>query len=70
MSSKKFVASLTDDARVVIYDRQMFISTEACPSVEHLKSASIRQAPALLLNIRLGWKGLPETNGIANYEDQ
>jgi hypothetical protein len=42
MSSKKFVASLIDDARVVIYDRQMFISTEAYTRVEHLKGASIR----------------------------
>ncbi len=30
-------------------------------SVEHLKGVSIRYAPALLLNIRLGRNGLPGT---------
>jgi hypothetical protein len=29
---------------------------------EHLKGASISKAPALIANIRLGWKGLQGTN--------
>ncbi len=29
----------------------------AYPRVEHLKGISIRQAPAILTNLRLGWKG-------------
>ncbi len=39
----KFEASLTDDTRVVIYDRHMFIvqATEAYPIVEHQKGCSI-----------------------------
>ncbi len=32
------------------------------PKVEHLKGASLGQAPALPTNTRLGWKGLPGTN--------
>jgi hypothetical protein len=31
--------------------------------------ASDGQAPALPVNIRLGWKGLPETNTLAYYEN-
>jgi len=27
-----------------------------------------QQAPALSVNIRLGWKGLPGTNALAYYE--
>ncbi len=40
----KCVASLSDDARVVIYDRRVFAvqATGVCPKVEHLKGASIR----------------------------
>jgi hypothetical protein len=38
------------------------------PRVEHLKGASLRLAPALPSNIRLGWKGLPWTNALAYYE--
>ncbi len=30
-----------------------------------MKGASLGQAPALPANIRLGWKGLPETNTLA-----
>ncbi len=39
----KFEASLTDDTRVVIYDRHMFIvqATEAYPTAEHQKGSSI-----------------------------
>ncbi len=33
--------------------------------VEHLKGATLGQAPALPANIRLGWKGLPGTNTLA-----
>ncbi len=40
----------------------------AYPRVEHLQGASLRQAPALPTIIRLGWKGLPETNTLAYYE--
>jgi len=31
----------------------------AYPIVEHLKNASLEQAPDLPANIRLGWKRLP-----------
>jgi hypothetical protein len=34
----------------------------AYPRVEHLKGASLGPA-----NIRLGWRGLPETNTLAYY---
>jgi len=37
--------------------------------VEHLRDDSLRQAPALPTNIRLAWKGLPETNTLAYYEN-
>ncbi len=30
--------------------------------VEHFEIALLRYAPALLANIKLGWKGLPETD--------
>ncbi len=40
----------------------MFALEGAYPRVEHLKGASLRQAPALTANIRLGWKGLAGTN--------
>ncbi len=33
-----------------------------------LESAPYNQAPALLTNIRLGWKGLPDKNTLAYYE--
>ncbi len=33
-----------------------------------MKGASLRYAPALPANIRLGWKGLPGTNALAYYE--
>jgi hypothetical protein len=35
-------------------------------SVEHLKNASLEKALALLINIRLDWRGLPWTNPLAN----
>ncbi len=38
---------------------------EANPRVDHLKGSSLRQAPALPTNIRLGWKGLPGSNDLA-----
>jgi hypothetical protein len=38
------------------------------PGVEHLKGASLWEAPALKANIRLGWKGLPVKNALAYYE--
>ncbi len=40
----------------------------AYPRVEHLEDASLGWAPALPAIIRLGWKGLPETNTLAYYE--
>jgi hypothetical protein len=36
--------------------------------VEHLEGSSIGQAPVLPTNVRLSWKGLPETNALAYYE--
>jgi hypothetical protein len=41
----------------------------AYPRVEHLKGASFGLAPALPTKIRLGRKGLPETNALAYYEN-
>jgi len=41
----------------------------AYPRVEHLKSASFSQAPALPPNMRLGYKGLPGTNTLTYYEN-
>jgi len=41
----------------------------AYPRVEHLKSASLGQAPASPANIRLGWKSLSGTNSLAYYEN-
>ncbi len=46
----------------------MFVS-KAIPSMEHRKDASLGYAPALPTNISLGWKGLPGTNTLANYEN-
>jgi len=40
----------------------------AKPRVERLKYASVGYARVLLTNIRLGWKGLPNTNNLAYYE--
>ncbi len=34
-----------------------------------MKGAPLEQAPALLANIRLSWKGLPGTNTLAYYEN-
>jgi hypothetical protein len=36
--------------------------------VEHLKGSSLRQVLALLVSIRLIWKGLPRPNTVAYYE--
>ncbi len=41
----------------------------AYPRVKHLKAASLGYAPALLANIRLGWRGLPGTNTQAYNEN-
>jgi hypothetical protein len=41
--------------------------TGAYPGEENLKGASFGTAPALPTNIRLGWKGISETNILA-YE--
>ncbi len=37
-------------------------------TMEYLKGVSLGYVLALLGNIRLGWKGLPETNPVAYYE--
>ena len=37
--------------------------------MEHPKCASLRWALALPANIILGWKGLPESNTLAYYEN-
>jgi len=39
------------------------------PKVEHLKGYSMGLAPALLTNIRLGWKGFPGANTLAYCEN-
>ncbi len=38
-------------------------------SLPYLKVSSIGQAPAIPTNIMLGWKGLPEANDLAYYEN-
>jgi hypothetical protein len=38
--------------------------------VEQLKGASLGYALALPAHIGLGWKGLPETNTLAYYDNQ
>jgi hypothetical protein len=40
----------------------------AYPRLEHLEGSPLGQAPVLPTNIRLGWKGMPETNALANYK--
>ncbi len=40
----------------------------AHPRVDHPKGASLRQALALLINIRLGWKGLSKRSAAAYYK--
>ncbi len=37
-----------------------------CGRVAQLEGASLRQAPALLANIRLGWKSFPGSNTLAS----
>ncbi len=47
----------------------MFVSkAREYSRVEHLKSASLDYALALLANIRLGWKSPLGTNTLAYYE--
>jgi hypothetical protein len=41
----------------------------AYPRMEHLKGVSLGQAPAILANTILSWKGLPWTNTLAYYEN-
>ncbi len=36
--------------------------------MELLKGASLREALALLANIRLGWRGLPKTNTVNSLQ--
>jgi hypothetical protein len=40
----------------------LWVRPGAYQRVEHLENASLRYAPALLANIRLGWKGLAGIN--------
>jgi len=47
----------------------LWVRSGAYPSVEHLKSASLRQTLALFTNITLSWKGLPGTNTLAYYKN-
>jgi hypothetical protein len=49
--------------------RCLQVRPEAYPMAQHLKRASLGQALAILTNIRLGWKGLPERNTLAYYEN-
>jgi hypothetical protein len=46
----------------------LWVSSGAYPRVAHLKGASLRSAPAFLVNIRLDWEGLPGTNTLAYIE--
>jgi len=47
----------------------LWVRPGAYPRVEHLKGASLKWAPGLTANIRLGLKGLPGTNTLAYYEN-
>ncbi len=47
----------------------MWVRPGDYPREEHLKGASFGYAPALLGNIRLSWKGLPQKNNLAYYEN-
>jgi hypothetical protein len=48
----------------------MFVGeARSLPRAEHLNGASLRQALTLLTNVRIGWKGLPDTNTLAYYEN-
>jgi hypothetical protein len=40
----------------------LWVRPGTCPRVEHLKDSWLQYAPALLTNIRLGWKGLSVIN--------
>jgi hypothetical protein len=46
----------------------LWVRPAAYPIVEHLKGASLGEAPAFLTNIRLGWKYLQGTNALAYYK--
>jgi hypothetical protein len=41
----------------------------AVPRGEKLKGVPLGLAPVLPANIRLGWRGLTETNALAYYEN-
>jgi len=45
------------------------VSPGAYSRLEHLKGASLVQAPALPASIRLGWKGLPGSNTLVYNEN-
>ncbi len=47
----------------------MWVRPGAYHRVEYLKGASLGLAPTLPANIRQGWKGFPETNTLAFYEN-
>jgi hypothetical protein len=40
----------------------------SCSRVEHLEVSLLGLAPALLIKIRIDWKGLPRTHPLAYYE--
>jgi len=47
----------------------LFVRPGTYPRIEHFKSASLGEAPALPLNMRSGLKvGLPGTNTFVNYD--
>jgi hypothetical protein len=43
------------------------VRPEADPRVEHLKGGSLKWTPALIKNIRPGWKGSPGKNTLAYF---
>ncbi len=47
----------------------MFVGKATSLPIEHPKSPLLIYSPALSINIRLGWKGLPRKNTLAYYEN-
>ncbi len=57
------------EARLPSLIQCLWVRLGAYHRVENLKGVSLRWAPALPANIRLGWKGFPGANTLAYYEN-
>jgi hypothetical protein len=49
------------------FQPSIMFAAKAYPRVEHLKGAPLGYAPAFTTNLRLVWKGMPETNALAYF---